>query len=106
VPGTVPGKVPGVVPGSVPGTVPGPTAGARESARIRDVVDGIGTAGAGARSPASGPGQPWAAGAAAGSVKPPIFSSVAIRSSSGGCVSNMPPRLERRPLWSRSGDSM
>jgi hypothetical protein len=104
VPGTVPGTVPGAVPGSVPGTVPGPTAVARESARIRDAVDGIGTAGAGPA--ASGPGQPWAAGAAAGSVKPPIFSSVAIRSSSGGCVSNMPPRLERRPLWSRSGDSM
>ena len=29
-----------------------------------------------------------------------------MRSSSGGWVSNMPPRLERRPLWSRSGDSM
>ena len=29
-----------------------------------------------------------------------------MRSSSGGWVSNMPPRLERSPLWSRSGDSM
>ncbi len=44
--------------------------------------------------------------AGAGSVNPPIFSSTAIRSSSGGCVSNIPPRLERSPLWSRSGDSM
>ena len=41
-----------------------------------------------------------------GSLKPPISSSFAIRSSSGGWVSNMPPRSARGPLAFRSGPSM
>ena len=38
--------------------------------------------------------------------KPPICSRRRMRSSSGGWVSNRPPIDERRPAWSRSGDSM
>ena len=47
-----------------------------------------------------------ASGFGSGMSNPPASSRRWMRSSSGGWVSKRPPRLERRPTLSRSGDSM